>query len=292
MAAKLTDHAAALKHRYRIEPGGKPVPGVTTIINIIEKPGLMWAASEIGAKTALVNAGRVRSISKEHREWLASAKGRDKTSEKKRQLAATGTDEEVFLHFCRGEFQRQWNAKADRGTRVHDIAEAWANRETAEVSAEDEPYVDALEQFHVLYKPRFIHVESIVLNPDLGYGGRFDGIAELDGPDERDQGIFMLDYKTGGEWEDSNSLQFSGYLHGRFATYDAKGTLGPLVDLPRLDGARNVFLRPDGSCGVVDPFARINADDAWSAFQACNTLYKLKNLINAQIESNEGDVAE
>src|ERR1039458_5992921 len=111
----MTDYQAALKHKYRIEPGGDSVPGVTTILGIKEKPGLMWKASEIGAITALANSRRKRTIVRQHRIWLLESGGDRASRNKKRLLAQEGSDFDVYIHFCRGEF-RQIGRASCRGT--------------------------------------------------------------------------------------------------------------------------------------------------------------------------------
>ena len=59
MATTLTDLDYAMRHKYRVEPGGAFVPGVTTIIGVVDKPGLKWAASQIAAETAKAREGSV-----------------------------------------------------------------------------------------------------------------------------------------------------------------------------------------------------------------------------------------
>src|ERR1035437_3431824 len=162
----LSDFDHALRHKCRGEPGGACVPGVTTIIGILEKPALVWAASQIAAKTAVDESRRKRTIVTRHRKRLSSL------GKKERELGYHGTDNEVFIHYCRGEHKRQWDAKAARGTRVHEVAEKWTAREAVEVLAEDSRYVDALEQFYMIYMPKFPLVECIVTNPEYRYGGR------------------------------------------------------------------------------------------------------------------------
>src|ERR1035437_1759793 len=164
----LSDFDYALRHKYRIEPNGSFVPGVTTIIGILEKPALVWAASGIAAKTAVEECRRRRTIVTRHRKRLSSL------GKKERELGYHGTDNEVFIHYCRGEHKRQWDAKAARGTRVHEVAEKWSTDPSAEVQClvEDSKYLDALEQFYKEYHPNFQLVECIVTNPEYRYGGR------------------------------------------------------------------------------------------------------------------------
>ena len=287
MATTKTDYECALAHRYRVTSGGEFVPGVTSIIGVVEKPQLMWSAAAIAAEAVIENARRKKTIVAKHREWLIASRGKTDAAIKKRTLGNMGSDNEVFAHWARGEFRRQWDAKADRGTRVHTIGEAWAKGEVIETLDEDAPWVDALEQFHRDYKPKFRLVECIVINAQYEYGGRFDFIAELDGPDA--QGVFLCDYKTGGHYSFDVALQASGYMHARLATWSDDGALSGWTMLPVLDGARTIYLGDDGNVSVVNPFERIDYDDAWDAFRACRKVHAMQKKINKQLGRNDND---
>ena len=144
MGKKDSDYAAALKHQYRVERGGETVPGVTTVQGIIDKPAFKWSSSEIAANAVLDTYERQAEIVKNHREWLLTGR----PDRKKSLLSTEGTDREVYVHWARGEFDRQWTAKANRGNRVHAVAEAWARGESPTINVEDNLYVDALESLN------------------------------------------------------------------------------------------------------------------------------------------------
>jgi hypothetical protein len=287
MANRLTDYDYALRHKYRTEHDGPFVPGVTTAIGVLDKPQLKWAAATIASRAALENTRRKRTIVHQHRAWLCAAKGRTTSAILKRTLGQEGSDTEVYLHWARGEFDRQWKAKAERGTRVHDIAERWSRGDDVDVLPEDSPYIDALEQFYRSYHPRFVEVETIVVNPTEKYGGRFDAIVELDGPES--EGLFIIDYKTGGEYHDAVAMQFAGYMMSEIAVYDDDGTLVGSNPLPKLDGARTIYLHDDGTISVSHPFRMVEFDIAWTAFHACLQTYKAIEMLQHAIKTNEGD---
>ena len=119
-------------------------------------------------------------------------------------------------------------------------------------------------------------------NPTHLYGGRFDAIAELDGPDAA--GTFLIDYKTGGEYPWEVALQAEGYARSRLAVYDDEGTLGDLLSLPKVDGCRTVYLRDDGTLKVSDPFEVIRHDEAWEAFLACRTLFDINKRVEKALK--------
>ena len=295
----LSDYANAMKHRYRVTPGGEFVPGVTTIIGIIDKPAFKWTAAGIAATFIIENGRRKRYLVPKHRAKLASYRGNGSTSVKARELAALGTDNEIFAHLGRGEFDRQWKAKADRGNRVHDVAERWTHGEAVEVAADEVPYVDALEAFHRQYKPVFHLTECVVLHRSLRYGGRFDTIATLyewkcvvgDGYEGSEWawiklGTYLIDYKTGGEYEDSVAMQTIGYMDCELPVY-VDGALAGFKELPHLDGARIIYLREDGTFSIKDPFEKIPQDIAREAFRSCLNLFKATKTIASLLGNEE-----
>lgn len=288
MAKKLTDYEAALRHQYRVEPGGPTVPGVTTVLNIVDKPALAWAASKIAAETALNEHSRKRTIVRRHRKTLTAL------GKKEREMGFNGSDDEVFIHYCRGEFRRQWDAKAERGTRVHDVAERWtkAPGEPVDVRVEDSGYVDALEAFHKECKPKFLASEEIVLNKALKYGGRFDAVVEMGNE------TLIIDYKTGSYYESSLAMQQIAYMKADSAVYTDDGSLGDygmqddgngnfsIIFWP-LDGARGIYLHEDGTYDVVDPFKNISQELAWEGFTACLKLYNAMKEIDKAVKEEK-----
>jgi hypothetical protein len=280
MTMALTDHDYAMTHRYRLEHEGPFVPGVTTVINMIDKPGLKWSASGIAAQAAIENTRRKASIVKAYREKLLAKRGKGESIRLQHELAMNGTANEVYAHWCRGQFDVQWREKANRGTRVHDIAERLTRGESVDVRGDDIGFVTAWQRFYEEYQPTFHFIECIVGGHAEGspYGGRFDFIAELHGPDA--DGLYLNDYKTGKEYADTNALQAIGYKKAEFIHYDALGSISGLTPLPVLQGCRTIYLHEDGTIAAKDPFERIDEDDAWRAFSACNTLYATMNIIN------------
>lgn len=293
-----TDYQMALAHKYRCVSGGDVVPGVTTIIDVINKPQLVWWAARLAAEAIVNNGRRKKSIVAKHRAWLISSRGNTETSVKKRELGNHGTDNEVFIHWARGAHDREKRAKGDRGTRVHSMAEAWSHGEAVEVSDEDIGFLNALESFHVDYLPRFELVECIVLNEMFMYGGRFDGIVtfrERIWDDEKnewvlfDLGTYLIDYKSGGEYEQPVALQAEGYLRARLAIFNDAGVLMATQALPHVDGCRTIYLKEDGTYKVSDPFEKITHDDAWDAFIACRKFYAAQKTITQSLGRNDDD---
>ncbi|MHB2029849.1 MAG: hypothetical protein ACYCPT_13705 [Acidimicrobiales bacterium] len=284
MASRLTDYEAALKHKYRAVPGGPYLPGVTSIIDVTDKPGMMWKAAELAVEAVMSNSRRKKPIVAKHRAWLLTARGNTEATKRKIQLGTFGTDNEVFAHWARGDFQRQWNAKAELGQRVHTVAEKWSRGEDVDVQPDEVGYVDALEAFHRDYKPKFKLVECIVVNPELEYGGRFDAISELDGP--LIQGNAFLDYKTGRDYVDSLAKQFIGYMDALLASYDDAGRLLDPKPLPEVTTSVGVYLHDDGTYHLSQPFEKITQEQARRGFRACLELFKAEREIEAALKAS------
>ena len=219
----------AVNHKYRVYADGPTVPGVTSVIGIIDKPALKWASAKIAAQTAVDNYHEM-------------------------------TDRDEFIHRCRGEFDRVWREKAKRGNRVHSVAEEWAKGNTVEVPLSDQGFVDALESFYRDHAPSTVMAERVVAHSYPEYGGRFDAIMDIDGS------RFLIDFKTGGHYPLDVAMQTSAYMAASLAVFDAEGSLSGFEPLPALDGARIIYLAEDGSYGLVDPFKDIPQEKAFKAF--------------------------
>lgn len=296
-----SDLAYAMQHRYRLEHNGAFVPGVTTVIGVLDKPGLKWSAAGIAATVAIENGRRKRTVVKEHRAKLLASKGRGDAVRAKQELGANGTDNDIYAHWCRAQFDVQWRAKADRGTRVHELVESLSRGESVDVPSNLIGYLHAWQRFVKEYKLTPHYSECVVggetPTPDIefprlsswtyGYGGRFDILGALDGPGA--SGLMLTDYKTGSERELENALQAIGYKRASLIAFDEKGSITGLNPLPEVDGCRTVYLHEDGSIAVKDPFAKIDEEDAWRAFSACNTLYATMKGINDALGKGQDD---
>ncbi len=269
----LTDRELAERHRYVTKHGRKPAPGVTSV-DILSKPALHWASSRVAAEASVLLAHDRDLIVAEYREELAGKPiNRLGTgSDAAKVSAAKATDDEVWCEFLRTRFDVIWRAKADKGSRVHEHALAWARGDDVDALEDEQPYLDALERFFEDYAPDFLAAESIVLSPNprgdarLEYGGRLDFIAKVDGPHYR--GVFLGDYKTGGQYTEPVALQAAGLMAAEgFALYSPMGAvLDNLPPLPELDGALTVYLREDGTYETSNPFRYTSQQDAEDAF--------------------------
>lgn len=283
----LTDYELALQHQYVTRHGRAPAPGFSAVNSLLEPPALKWAASEIAAK-ALLDPRGFDGLLADAREHLEARKGRpplvksvDGTVKHPWREAS---DEEIVVWWVRGSFDREWKAKADRGSRVHAVAEEWVAGRAVDVAPDEAGYVDALERFYGECKPEWVAVEQILLHPcprdrdDLEYGGRSDFFCVLhDGPLP---GVRIGDIKTGGHYAGSIGRQLAAYwLSAGTATYDADGALGPLAPLPRFDGAAALYLHGDGTYDLLDPFADIPLWTFYDQFLDLRSAYNLEQRL-------------
>lgn len=224
--------------RYQTVPYQKgTAPSVTTIVGLLNKPGLPWGAA---AETAL--------FAIHHQdEWI--------------DLAPDEAYERLRKHH-RGV----WNDKASRGTVVHDLASMWAKGEAVECPEDCLPYLDALERFYDEQQPSWLHTERSVIysTPGLDYGGTFDWIADL-----ADGRRVLGDWKTGKRYPIEATLQLAGY---RFAegigVYSALGGLESIEPMVEVDAAAIVYLHDDGTYELVDVPADQNAHRVFLALRA------------------------
>lgn len=280
-----TDYELAMAHKYVTVHGREPAPGVTSC-SVWDIPALKWSSAEIAAKFALEFAERSgneqQDIINAHRATMSARRYPTvKNYDGVKVHASKASDDEILVHYLRGEFQRQWDVKADLGTRVHDIGEKLSTGRDADVLPSDSGYVDAWFRFFEECRPTFIEVERVVLSPcpmardDLEYGGRTDNFLTLGAIPERflevvtfraDE-ILCGDYKTGGHYVGPCATQASGYTNAAgMATYLPNGDLGQLEPLPDCKGAVTINLHGDGTYHLFDAFKDISRADAWRLF--------------------------
>ena len=144
-----------------------------------------------------------------------------------------------------GNYRSEWKAKADRGTRVHSLAEKWLQGEEVEGLAEDVNYFDGLPQFFADVNATPLEIERVVLC-ELGYGGRFDFIAEFDGQ------TTLVDIKTRRPYGLEHCCQLAAYRYADgMAVYDELGNLAAIESLPQIDRAGCLYLNPEYDNGYL-----------------------------------------
>jgi hypothetical protein len=162
-------------------------------------------------------------------------------------------------------YREVWKAKADRGTRVHGHLESFLRGEDIDQADDEKGFVDALEKFILDYNTKVIAQEEIVLS-NLGYGGRFDLIAEINAE------TALIDLKTGSAYPAEHALQLSAYRFADgMASYDNDGNLTELRRMPPIDWCGCLYVKEDGTYNLD----RYPADgDTFEVFCALLQAYK------------------
>ncbi len=197
-------------HTYRLD--GLPVPGVTTVLGVLDKPALpKWAAGVI-AEYVADNPGGVEALRNMGRgPMIAALKG----------LPWQSRDE-----------------AANRGTEVHHYAERIVHGEEVDVPEAIAGHVESCIAFLDDYGIIPILTEQSVGSREHRYAGRFDLIA-----DSRRGPRAIYDWKTARSGIYAQTAwQNAGYA---FAEFYGEGTEHPMADLG-IEASFGVHIRADG----------------------------------------------
>ena len=141
----------------------KALPSVTTILSVLAKPGLdNWKQ-----ETAILQSLTLPRVD--------------------------GETDPVFAKRVVESSRNELRAAADRGTYVHELAEAAVRGQTIAVDAKYQPHWLSL-QYWAKSLHEVIEQETVLVNNDEGYAGRVDLIAKLGDKDEHE--VEIIDFKT------------------------------------------------------------------------------------------------
>ena len=201
-------------------------PSVTTILGMLDKPGLSWGAAK---ETAL--------FAVHHQEEWA------------------GLETSAAVDKLRRHHRGVWDAKAAVGSVVHAVNESWITGEVYDIPedmvARVEPYVEGLHKFWKDWNPSDFRTEDVVRRPGVYIGTR-DLVGNL-GWDR-----WLLDIKTTAELDPDKglygkdwALQLAAYRYApEVVTFkrDPKGKLEIASVEPNEDVDRCgiIHLRGDG----------------------------------------------
>lgn len=198
-------------HRYRLD--GAWVPGVTTIIGVLDKPALpKWAAKSVA-------------------QYVAS--NRDAVEH------LYGMGERPMVQALKEVPWQSRDEAANRGTEVHDFAERIAKGEEVEVPDLLVGHVEACLQFFDDYDIEPVLIEAAVASREHKYAGKLDLIA-----DSNRHPRAIYDYKTSrsGIYA-ATAFQNAAYAFAEF--YGQDGDEHPMADLG-IEASFGVHLRADG----------------------------------------------
>jgi len=149
-------------HRYWIHQDGerKPVPSVTSVLKVLDKPALLEWAQRTSMEGALIleRLGELAGVAPKDAWQVVRARGMD--SEAKRDKRATS------------------------GTAIHAALERYVTDgeipDLLDYGEEDRGYVQALAKFLISGRPEVASSERIVAHPTFGYAGRIDFTGTVD----------------------------------------------------------------------------------------------------------------
>lgn len=194
-------------HRYKLD--GEWVSGVTTILGVLNKPGLpKWAATSVA-------------------EFVANNRGTVEGLYEMGPAAMVGALKET-------PWQRAKDA-ADRGTSIHDYAEAIIQGQEVDVPDILVPVVENLCRFMDEYQIQPVLVEAVVGSREHTYAGKLDLIADSN------LGRAIFDYKSGKKVYPTTALQNAAYAFAEF-----HGENGDEKPLPEVERSFGVHIRADG----------------------------------------------
>lgn len=246
------------------QPGDRRLWSVTTIIGVLDKPGLLYWAAEQAAAAAVSIAGSLEQRVREDGEaevikWLRDARFRKPRG----LLSATS------LGTCAHEACEQYALTGNRPTTA-DI-EAIVRREGGPrfsgVKAEAAVVARMLDRFDgwlQRFQPSYQATEVVVYSPTYGYAGQADAFVTIDGV------RLLVDYKSSREGFDSEgnakspypeaALQTAAYRHAELAAVWRPRRLEQFrrryyllsdaerdrsVPVPETDGGAVIHLTPD-----------------------------------------------
>lgn len=220
-------------HSYYLS--GQKVPGVTTIIGDgMPKPALInWAAGSVAdfvadnihvAADGTVDASRL------------VAEVRQLAVENHKQMS--GWSPTLAGYLLKGLPNRNRDAAAKKGTKVHKLAERLIAGEEIDVPEELKGHVDSYIGFLEQMEPDPIAVEGVGISRKFKYMGTFDLLADVEG-----LGRCLLDIKTSrsGIFPET-ALQIAAYRYCETYLDDA----GEEQDMPEVDFTGAVWVRADG----------------------------------------------
>ena len=202
-------------HRYKLD--GEWVPGVTTILGVLDKPAIpKWAATQVA-------------------EWVTD------NPDALEGMRSMGRNPMIYALK-----EIPWSKRdtaAAKGTEVHDFAERIMKGEEVEVPVATAGYVEAALQFMEDYDLQPVLVEAAVGDREHRYAGKLDLIADSS---RHPRGIY--DYKTSrsgiyGQTAWQNAAYAFAQFHGE------NGEETPMSEVG-VEASFGVHLRDDGSYSV------------------------------------------
>jgi hypothetical protein len=233
-------------HSYTLD--GKPVQGVTTILNKgLPKPQLVYWSAKTVAEYVADNFDTVNELRSMGREPMVAA------------LKST-----------------PWESRdkaAARGTEVHALAEAIMHGNEAQVPGELSGYVQGYVQLIDAWQIVPVLTEKVIGNRTWLYAGTFDAIVDIGAGPYAGQRM-LLDWKTSKGVYPETACQLAAYQHAEFYMDDDAEH-----DMPDVNGLGVVHVQN----GVSELYAVADPGKAWQQFQDVLTLTRTLDELKTQI---------
>ena len=231
-------------HRYRLD--GKPVPGVTSIIGVLDKSGPLtrWAARTVAEYV-----------------W-------DNPDETTRLLA--GSREECVRSLIAVPNAVRDGA-AGRGSTIHAHAETILRAHAADVDETLVPVVQGVVRFLDAWEIDPILTEYACASREHRWAGTGDTIAHYRNPNTGHRGVLYADWKSGKNTYGESGLQFAAYVHAEFWGLD-----GDERPIPEVDAVYGVHTLPGEA--VVYPYE--HGPHVYADFLTCRAAYEIKLKAN------------
>ena len=231
-------------HRYRLD--GKPVPGVTSIVGVLDKSGPLtrWAARTVAEYV-----------------W-------DNPDETTRLLA--GSREECVRSLIAVPDAVRDGA-ADRGSTIHAHAEAILRDHAADVDDTLVPVVQGIVRFLDAWEIDPILTEYACASREHRWAGTGDTIAHYRNPNTGHRGVLYADWKSGKHTYGESGLQFAAYVHAEFWGLD-----GDEHPIPDVDAVYGVHTLPGEA--IVYPYE--HGPHVYADFLTCRAAYEIKLKAN------------
>lgn len=232
------------RHAYTLD--GRRVPGVTSIIGVLDKSGPLtrWAARTVAEYV-----------------W-------DNPDETTRLLAG---DREQCVRALTAIPDAIRDTAADRGSTIHTHAEAILRDHAADVADVLVPVVQGVVRFLEEWEVDPILTEYACASREHRWAGTGDTIAHYRHPNTGHRGVLYADWKSGKNTYGESGLQFAAYVNAEFWGLD-----GDERPIPEVDAVYGVHTLPGEA--VVYPYEHGPA--VYADFLTCRAAYEIKLKAN------------
>ena len=194
-------------HGYKLD--GEKIVGVTTVIDVLDKPAL--------------------------RQWYANEAAKRVVDEWDRIVGMAPSERLEFVKYGARDVMR---AAALRGTQIHDLGEKVTHGEPVDVPDEHKGPVEAYARFLDEWDIEPIASETPLFNATHRYGGTADLWCRVG---RRDNAVALLDIKTGKGVYDEVGLQLAAYRFSEFIQPEK----GVEIPTPEVDLVYVAHVLPD-----------------------------------------------